>query len=281
MSTLSSPRSSLDRTSPARSKTKSNTWALSLTAICFLFGGLLAMQLRAVKTNADHQALEKKQQVVEEQQTVKFRAIAENAQRANDVSQKQIKDLKDQLTRSGNLSEQQVRVLSAQISSLQMAAGLTRVEGRGIRIVLNDNADAAKAVGDRSGFAPGLIHDFDLQQIINELRAASAEAISIKGVGQSEGTRITGFSPIRCVGPVIHIDWEPVAPPFIIEAVGNPEALDKAVNMAGGILKNLSDSTQGAALQVKTTQVDKLVLSPATGAPRFRVAKSAPATRTP
>lgn len=281
MSTLSSPRSSLDRTSSARAKTKSNRWALSLTAICFLFGGVMAMQLRAVQTNADNKALEKNQQVVEQQQAVKFRAIAEKAQSENAEAQRQLTVYKDKLSLTGKLTEKQVKALGSQISSLQMAAGLTRVQGRGIRIVLNDNADAAKAVGDRSGFAPGLIHDFDLQQIVNELRAASAEALSIKGAGQSEGTRITGFSPIRCVGPVIHIDWEPIAPPFTIEAVGNPEALDKAVNMAGGILKNLSDSTQGAALQVKTTQVDDLVLPAATGAPRFSIAKPLTATKTP
>ena len=281
MSTLSSPRSSLDRTSPKRSKTKSNTWALSLTAICFLFGGVMAMQLRAVQTNADNKAVEKKQQVVEQQQATKFRAIAEKAERANAASQIQIAKFKRELSLNGNLSAQQVKTLSSQISSLQMAAGLTRVQGRGIRIVLDDNPDAAQAVGSRDGFAPGLIHDFDVQQIVNELRAASAEAISIKGAGQSEGTRVTGFSPIRCVGPVIHIDWQPIAPPFTIEAIGNPQALDKGVNMAGGILKNLGDSSQGAALQVKTTQVDKLVLPAATGAPRFNVAKALPATTTP
>jgi uncharacterized protein YlxW (UPF0749 family) len=64
-----------------------------------------------------------------------------------------------------------------------------------------------------------------------------AEAISIKGAGPSEGTRITAFTPIRCVGNPIQIQGQPVAPPFTIEAIGNAPALDAAVNMPGGIYR--------------------------------------------
>ena len=275
MSTLSTQRSSLERTS-STSQTKprkSNTWVVTLTGICFLFGGITAMQLRAVQANAQAKEDTIKQRLVEEKQAANFRAAAIKAERANAASQLQIAQLKEKISKSGNLSTQQAKSLSTQIGSLQMAAGLTAVRGSGIRIVIDDNADAAKAAGDRGGFAPGLVHDFDLQQIVNELRASSAEAISIKGVGQDEGIRVTGYTPIRCVGPVIHVNWQPVTPPFTIEAIGNAKALDKDVNMAGGILKNLGDATTGAALQVKTTQVDGITLPAASGAPRFRVAK--------
>ncbi|HVF85775.1 MAG TPA: DUF881 domain-containing protein, partial [Abditibacteriaceae bacterium] len=149
------------------------------------------------------------------------------------------------------------------------------VSGPGIRITMDDNASAPQNA-DASSFLPGIVHDFDLLQTVNELRLANAEAISIKGAGQTEGTRVTAYTPIRCVGPMIQVEGQPITTPFTIEAIGNPQALDKAVNMAGGILSNLKDESRGPALQIKTEQIDKLTLPAASsGAPRFRLAKPA------
>src|SRR5699024_10482790 len=72
---------------------------------------------------------------------------------------------------------------------------------------------------------PGLIdqyivHDSDLLNVVNELRAAGAEAISINDM------RIIETSRISCGGPTINIGKDQrFVPPFKIKAIGNPEEL--------------------------------------------------------
>ncbi len=278
MSTRYSPtlETSVAPRTASRAKNGS-TWMLSLTGICFIFGAALAMQLRSVKSAQMNKVAQAN--VLEEQkkQSETLRQAAARAAQENLKSKQQIADLRAKLLNSGALSSQQlqaVKALNARLNSLQMAAGLTPVAGKGIRITLDDNASTAKNA-DASSFLPGIVHDFDLLQTVNELRLANAEAISIKGAGQSEGTRVNGYTPIRCVGPVIQVEGQPVAAPFTIEAIGNAVALDKAVNMQGGILYNLKDASRGPALQIKTEQIDSLTLPAASGAPHFKEARPA------
>lgn len=268
--------SNVAATKPARAR-NGNMWMLSLTGICFVFGVALAMQLRSVN-NVQKNKVEKASALQEQKkQAESLRQAAARAAIENAKSKQQIATLRAQLLKGGALSAQQlqaVRALNTRINSLQMAAALTPVTGAGIRITLDDNASAPPNA-DASSFRPDIVHDFDLLQTVNELRAANAEAISIRGVGQTEGTRVTAYTPIRCVGPVIQVAGEPVTSPFTVEAIGNAEALDKAVNMAGGILYNLKDPSRGPSpLQIKTEQVEKLTLPAASsGAPHFKVAK--------
>jgi uncharacterized protein YlxW (UPF0749 family) len=267
---------------PPHRATRRNNWLLSLTGICFVFGGALAMQLRSVQSAQevkDKQVVKAREAagvlVVQQRQSEQLRQLAARSAQENQKSRQMIATLRAELSKSGELSVQQVKALNIQLSLLQMASGVTAVSGPGIRITMDDNASTPQNA-DASSFLPGIVHDFDLLQTVNELRLANAEAISIKGAGQTEGTRVTAYTPIRCVGPMIQVEGQPITTPFTIEAIGNPQALDKAVNMAGGILSNLKDESRGPALQIKTEQIDKLTLPAASsGAPRFRLAKPA------
>lgn len=78
-----------------------------------------------------------------------------------------------------------------------------------------------------------MVHDEDLLKIVNELRAGGAEAISIND------QRIIAISEIRCVGPTININSTRYAPPYVIKAIGNPETLQAALNLKGGIVDTL------------------------------------------
>ena len=59
---------------------------------------------------------------------------------------------------------------------LQLLAGTTAVEGAGIEVVLDDSAIPKKANENPNLY---IIHDEDLLRVLNELRAAGAEAISL------------------------------------------------------------------------------------------------------
>jgi uncharacterized protein YlxW (UPF0749 family) len=250
-----------------RARSFGSRWIYSLTGICFLCGGLLAMQVRAIQSVRQTREDNAQAAVLMRQQAEQNQRLAQKAQHETELAKKQLKSLQGQLASSGNISRKQLGVLNSQIKQLQMRAGLTSVNGPGIRLVMTDNPTAAaQAAGS---FLPGMVHDFDLLQVVNDLRAAGAEAISVNG------RRITGYSPIRCVGPVIHINWEPAAPPFRVEATGDPDTLYAALNMPQGILDNLRNPQIGPPLGIKMAKANDLSLPPAAGAgPQFRVSKA-------
>lgn len=100
------------------------------------------------------------------------------------------------------------------ISSLEELNGATDLRGPGITIRMTDNlTNDALNINDK------LVHDLDVRIIVSELNAAGAEAIAING------KRIVSTTEIICIGPVIRINGEVVAAPFIIKAIGDPEEL--------------------------------------------------------
>ena len=97
-----------------------------------------------------------------------------------------------------------------------MTAGLTSGTGQGLVITLDDSNLPRQPGEDPNLF---LIHDEDLLKVINELFAAGAEDVSV-----NEQRNITN-TEIRCVGPTIIINSVKLAPPFVIQAIGNPDIL--------------------------------------------------------
>ena len=143
---------------------------------------------------------------------------------------------------------------------MKLMAGTTDVEGEGIEILLDDSNIAKK-----SGENPNLyiIHDEDLLRVLNELRAAGAEAISVND------QRIVAMSEIRCAGPTISVNNVRSAPPYVIKAIGAPKTLSSALRLRGGVVETF----EFWGIQVKIKTVEKLHI-PALKAPRsFEYAK--------
>ena len=116
------------------------------------------------------------------------------------------------------------------VDKLKIMSGLTALEGSGITVEMNDSTKTAK-----SGENPNLyvIHDDDVLRVINELRAAGAEAISING------QRLIDTSEIRCAGPTLSVNNVRSAAPFIISAIGDKIALKNSIKMRGGVEQTL------------------------------------------
>jgi uncharacterized protein YlxW (UPF0749 family) len=237
----------------------------SLTSIFFVFGILLAFGMRSIEAVRKNE-LEKKQTLALEQKQLEVmqRTLARE-EKERVALQKQIADYEKQVKENGTASKAQTAKFNAEIKKLQVLVGMTPVKGEGITIRLSDNPEASANAGPNAGpFLPGIVHDFDLLQVVNELRAAKAEAIAINGV------RVTGYTPIRCVGPTIYVNFVPKPAPFVIEAIGDSAELKSAVSMPGGIVENLREQ---ATLGVKVTEHDNLTLPAAEGLPPLRAVK--------
>lgn len=164
----------------------------------------------------------------------------EEAQRELIKKETQIEDLKSQLLQTTNdlnsyrkEAEQNsdgTKSLASELERYKILAGLTNVEGEGITVTLKDSTVEVDPSKNASSY---ILHDSDLRTIVNELKAADAEAISING------ERIIFTTEIRCVGPTIIINGNKYVPPFTVKAIGDSDMLSAALNLKGGIVDQL------------------------------------------
>lgn len=117
-----------------------------------------------------------------------------------------------------------------QISEARVLAGLTDVVGPGVQIILNDRPRGSLGLNNQYDLSSFIVHDTDLLEVVNELRAAGAEAIEINGV------RILGSSRISCGGPTINVGRDQrFTPPFVIKAIGDPQMLSEKFREADSV----------------------------------------------
>ena len=115
------------------------------------------------------------------------------------------------------------------LSQARLLAGLTPVQGPGVVVTLNDSKKKMPAQLPPGMAPPNLIYNSDINQVVNELKAAGAEAIAING------QRLVATSYIRPAGPTILINSTPTVPPYVIKAIGDSKTLASARNLRGGV----------------------------------------------
>lgn len=158
--------------------------------------------------------------------------------------QNQIKSIEDEIS----ISERTYLNLVEDIDRLRMVTGSVGVKGEGIHVRL---ADAEYVPGDDN---PNnyIVHEQHIQQVVDELLVAGAEAIAING------HRIHKQSYIQCVGPVVEIDGETSFAPFEITAIGDGETLDESLNLIGGVKDQLVNEN----IEVRIEKKAEIILDP-------------------
>ncbi|MEU2613797.1 DUF881 domain-containing protein [Micromonospora sp. NPDC007271] len=111
------------------------------------------------------------------------------------------------------------------------AAGFTALTGIGVTIELNDapprRADQPLPKGASNDDL--VVHQGDVQAVVNALWAGGAEAMSIMNV------RVLSTSAVRCVGNTLLLHGRVYSPPFKIVAIGDPAALQQALAASQGV----------------------------------------------
>jgi len=146
-------------------------------------------------------------------------------------------DIRDQLRQyelSGPQGESALQVSREDLRRITAFAGLAAVDGQGIVMNVNGNLDAIA-----------------LNDLINELRNAGAEAIAVDDV------RITARS-VATEGPrAIELDGVEVGERFTLRAIGSPDGLLGAMERPGGIISQLKLFIK-ATIQIR--QAESVVL---------------------
>lgn len=147
-----------------------------------------------------------------------------------------------------------------QINDGNKMIGLTDVNGSGVIITVADSDIDANSVLNSNDL---LVHDSDILKIVNELKNAGAEAISING------QRVIITTPIICGGNIININGERIGSPFEIKAIGSPESLAN-LSRPGGWLRSLEDR----GIKVNLKKVNNIDIPKYSGVLNFKYLKS-------
>ncbi|AKL95621.1 hypothetical protein CACET_c21750 [Clostridium aceticum] len=132
------------------------------------------------------------------------------------------------LEEDGSIKE----VLINEINAMRLTSGFLDVEGPGIVIRLSDSERELYEGEDPNNL---VVHDGDVLTILNDLKIAGAEVISING------QRLLSTSEIKCTGPTITINNYTYGQPFTIRAIGDPQTLDAAIKAPGSYAWDLRE----------------------------------------
>lgn len=123
------------------------------------------------------------------------------------------------------------KVLDRELNELEELIGITDVEGDGIVITLEDNDDEQ-------------VTATVLLNLVNELKYASGEAISINGI------RIVNMTDIVDVNYIVQIEGQKISSPYTVKCIGNQNFLLNTLNSKNGYVQTYTDS--GITVKIET-----------------------------
>jgi uncharacterized protein YlxW (UPF0749 family) len=153
--------------------------------------------------------------------------IRQQDQRIREL-RRQVRALRRDMTESSasSVGNAEVRGVQAQVDELASTAGGGGLSGPGVVVVLDDSDLARSPSGDPNDL---VVHERDVQSVVNALWAAGAEAVAVNG------QRLTSVSAVRCAGNTLLLHGTVHSPPYEIVAIGDPGALEDSLRTGPGM----------------------------------------------
>jgi uncharacterized protein YlxW (UPF0749 family) len=187
---------------------KPSLWAVLVPVVALVAGLLFATSSRTA-LGTDLRAGESSQLsgLIEQRDAAVARQQEQLA-----LLQQQVQALTDQAaSRNGEVAAAQ-----AEGEQGMASAGVTALAGPGITVTLDDAPPQAGGGLPTGATADDLvIHQSDVQGVVNALWAAGADGVAIMG------QRLIGTSAVICVGNTLLLQGRKYSPPFIVTAVGS------------------------------------------------------------
>ncbi|MFD7309181.1 DUF881 domain-containing protein [Promicromonospora sp. NPDC059942] len=113
-----------------------------------------------------------------------------------------------------------------------VVSGSEPVRGAGLTVTLDDAPSTSVGAGP-GGVEPQpddlVVHQQDLQHVINALWAGGAEAMTL------QGERVTSTSAFRCSGNILLLHGKVFSPPYKVTAVGDPAKMEASLDESEGV----------------------------------------------
>lgn len=206
-----------------------------LTVVCMVFGVLLMTQFRTQGKIAKNLLAESSADQAQ---------IISNLYDANLTLRKEVDALEAQL-RASDQSSAQARAaeLSADLQKFRIVNGAAPAVGPGIELTID--ADVRRE---------------DVQDLINELRNAGAEALSVNGL------RVTFRTAVTTDRGAVVVDGRRLVAPYVFSAVGAPETLERALTRKGGLVTYVQTTYPEGKIRVEKVEKLSLPIAPSAAA---------------
>lgn len=170
---------------------------------------------------------------------IELTQLIANVTTGNDQLRNEVADLGRQeahLIESRDRGETTVGELTADLARIRAWAGLTAVSGQGIAITIT-----------------GPIGGSGIEELLNELRNAGAEAIAVDGIRVVAGVVVAGDPG------ALSVENSALGDTFEIRAIGSPQILTGTLTRTGGIIAQVGATYPDARLTV--TPVESMTLA--------------------
>jgi len=206
---------------------------VAITIVCIILGVMVAWQYKSVNYNQNVMSYENKR--AEELMEELIRLQKSNADLRAQLSKLQEDVRLYESAKAG--SDETARNLLKELEEARTFAGLTDVKGKGVIVTLK-------------GEGLSTVYDEDILDVINELRAAGAQAISVND------ERVVATTEVRKADPYIMVNKVPMTEPFVIKAIGDPDQLHNSLLMIRGVVEKL----QGYSIDVKVEKSEEIFI---------------------
>jgi uncharacterized protein YlxW (UPF0749 family) len=156
----------------------------------------------------------------------------------------------------------QLQKLQAAMASISTASGTTPLSGPGLIVRLSD----APSTDQSTNQSDSRIQDVDLQEVVNALWDAGAEAISING------QRLVGTSAIRNAGNAVLVNFRVLTSPYEVDAIGDASPMQSSF-LASDIARHFKTWEQVYGLGFAVEHPSTVQVPAYTGSVRFRYAQ--------
>jgi len=236
---------------------RKDNWEISIAFACVLLGVMMTLQFRTQKKEGfpfynQRTDLIKMVNALERQRNQLETDLAEKKKKLEEFEQAAGKD------------QGLLKAMQDQLEIARMEAGLIPLKGPGIVIEMADSSRSPTPKDDPYYF---IVHDVDIDTLVNELWAAGAEAVSVNE------QRIVTTTSIRCVGPTVLINSVRLASPYRIKAIGPSKDMEGALRTPGGFMDYMAPGTQHG-VTVRISRYEDMEISEYKGSLIYRYAKS-------
>ncbi|MCZ4500376.1 MAG: hypothetical protein JWQ74_2931 [Marmoricola sp.] len=153
--------------------------------------------------------------------------VRQERSHANDLQSRVAQLNRDVGSLSRQVSNVRVEDLQKQVDAVRKPAGFSAVSGPGLTVTLTDAPKSAIVEAKRAGGISEdelVVHQQDIQAVVNALWAGGAEAMTI------QGQRVISTTGIKCVGNTVVLHGVPYSPPYRIAAIGDISGLQASLD---------------------------------------------------
>ena len=205
------------------------TMIITVGIACFCLVLVIFMQFKIVN-ETDITSIENMREAELKTELANWKSKYDEANKSYEETIAKIEEYKT--TKESN--EETEKLVDSELEQINLSLGKTDVEGEGIQITLRDseNEEIEKITAD------------DLLLIVNALKTAGAEAISINE------ERIINMSDIVDINSTfIKVNGQRILSPYVIKAIGDPSYLESGLLGNGGEVDRMKKLGQDVTIE--------------------------------